>query len=401
MTPNAPEAKDWSRKMPHSIRILQVFGHTGRGGSELRTLELLRHLDRRRYQLQFCTLSGRSGSLDDEIRSLDAQVHPIRLRRFDFPSRFRKLLRTQEFDVVHSNVHYMSGYILRLAAQCGTPVRIAHFHNAHDSRGANLARAAYRNWMRRYLDRHATHLLGCSRYAMAGAWGPDWKSDPRCRVAYYGLEPSDFDAPADHEGVRQEFAVPWRAPLCIHVGRLVDQKNHLRLISIFARLLERRPDARLLLVGRGDGASEARVRSRIRQLGIDQRVVFCRERTDVPRLLKAADLMIFPSLWEGLPGVVLEACAVGTPVVAADLPGIQEIADRLPGVRALSLDTPDRQWASQIDHLLSNRSSDVARRDAGRIFAAGPFTVDRYVRQICNVWDAAAPGLPSQIRKAA
>ena len=115
-------------------------------------------------------------------------------------------------------------------------------------------------------------------------------------------------------------------------------KNHLRLIDIFGEVLRRQPTAVLLLVGQGRNAIERRLHRRIAQLGLGGQVVFCQERTDVPRLLGAADALIFPSLWEGLPGVVLEACAAGTPVLASDLPGVRDIAARLPRVRCLSLE---------------------------------------------------------------
>ena len=386
--------------MPTPVNILQVFSYMGRGGAEMRTLEVLRQIDRRRYAVQFATLAGRCGSLDPEIRQLGSPIHAFRLKRLDFARRFRRLLRRQHFDVVQANLHYASGHILRLAAQCGVPARIAHFHNSGDGRGSGPLRKAYRKLMRGWLDRYATGVLCCSRGAMAGAWRPHWESDPRCRVLYYGLAPADFDGKPEQDGVRREFAVPPDAPLCIHVGRMVHQKNHVRLISIFSRVLDRRPQSRLLLVGRGDQDCETQVRHRIRQLGIGDRVVFCGERSDVPRLLKAADVMIFPSLWEGLPGVVLEACAVGTPIVATDLPGIEEIAGRLPGVATRSLDAGDRAWAGAVDRALLHRPTDQTRQAARQALAQSEFTVSRYAREMCRVWDEQA-GSPASTRQKA
>ena len=81
---------------------------------------------------------------------------------------------------VHSQVLYYSGYILRLAARCGTPIRVAQFQNSHDSR-RGWHRPVVRSVMRRWIDRYATHITAVSEGAMAGIWGLDWRREPRCR----------------------------------------------------------------------------------------------------------------------------------------------------------------------------------------------------------------------------
>jgi len=379
-----------------------------RGGAEVRTVEIFRHLkghhDRHRYRFHFCCLSGLPGELDREINALGGQVHLLRQSRPGFPSRFRQLLRRERIDVVHSHLHYYSGYLLRLAAECGVPVRVAHFRSTKTDVVPRLGRkllhrlirpcvARYANdgTMRKWMDRYATDVLGVSRYVLENNWGINWSSDPRCRVVYDGIDVEPFNRPADRRGVRREFGLGDDATLLIHVGRMAEPKNHLRLISIFAELLRHRPASRLLLVGRtsaGEYASafEKQVRCRIAEQGISDRVVFAGERTDVPRLIKAADALLFPSLWEGLGDVVLEACAAGTPVLAADLPSIREIAGRLSGVQYLSLGQPDSQWARATIRLADDRPSESTRAAALRLFASSVFTVRQCAEDLCRIW---------------
>ncbi|HUT59065.1 MAG TPA: glycosyltransferase [Phycisphaerae bacterium] len=376
--------------MVKPIEILHVFSRMTRGGAEMRTLEILRHIDHRRYRLHFCALSGRLGTLDEEFRALGSRTYLLDLRQMGFARRFRKLLTEQRFDVVHSHVFYSSGLVLRLAAECGTPVRVAHFRSSHDGGGSSLPRRMLRKLMRHWIDQHATHILAVSESAMTAAWGPQSRSDPRCRVIYNGLDPSAFDGKADREGVRREFGLPGNALLYLHVGRFTKAKNHLRLVSIFAELLKRCPAATLLLVGGGNDEIKRDVAARITGLGIGDRVVFCGERTDVPRLLKAADTLIFPSLWEGLPGAVLEACAAGTPVLASDLPVIREIAARLPLVHPLSLDADDERWARAIEAMATGSNSDSARQAAHRSFTDSIFTIDRCTETTSQVWRLAS-----------
>lgn len=377
--------------MSEPIKILHVFGRLGHGGAELRTMEILRHVDRRRYRFHFCALSGLPGELEAEIRALGAEVHRLARSRIGFAGRFRGLLRQLQPQVVCTHVLYYSGFIQRLAGQCNVPVRAVFFRSLYDGRGSGPGRRMYRQLMRHWIDRYATHILAVGEAAMAGAWGPHWRSDPRCQVIYNGLEPARFETETDPEAVRQEFGVPPEAPLYIHVGHMRKPKNHLRLLSIFAEVLQQQPAARLLMVGRGGNRIERRVGKRIAELGIRHRVVLCGQRTDVPRLLGAADALIFPSLWEGLPGAVLEACAAGTPVLASDLPGVREIAARLPQVHCLSLDAEDAKWAQVLGEIPGRRDAESARRQARQSFAGSVFTISQCAGRHCRVWQGLGP----------
>lgn len=392
------------------ITILHVHGRMARGGAEMRTVDVFRHIDRRRYRFHFCCLSGLCGQLDEEILALGGQVHRMRQSRIGFPRRFRDLLRRWQFDVVHCHLHFYSGYILKLAAECGTGVRVAHFRSSradgastarrtlHGLMRLCMARYAGQSTMRRWMDRHATHILGVSRSALASTWGPGWRSDPRCRVVYDGLETAAYRGEPDDRGVRRELGLPDDAPLFVHVGRFTEAKNHVRLISMFWEIIRRQPAARLLLIGRtvAGGADDTilrRVRQRIAELGMADRVVLAGERGDVPRLMKAADVLLFPSLWEGLGDVVLEACAAGTPVLASDLPSIREIADRLPGVRRLSLAEGDAAWAHAALQTAVDRPSGAQRRAAWDRFTNSVFTVGHCTQALGQIWQGCGRGL--------
>ncbi len=386
-----PRQQEREPRMAKPIKILHVLSRMSRGGAEVRTMEILRHIDRRRYRFHFCTLSGLPGELDEEILALGGEIHPLRLNPVTFGRRFGRLLRQHRFDVVCSHLLYAAGFVLRLAARNKTPVRVAFLRSSHDGRGCGAARKMYRKLMHRWIDRYATHIVAVSEGVMAGVWGQPWRSDPRCEVIYDGIEPADFGEQTQRQEVRQEFSVPPDAPLYIHVGHLRPPKNHLRLIEVFAELQRRQPAARLLLVGKGGNQIERGVRQRLAELQIDNRVTFCRQRTDVPRLLKAADAMIFPSLWEGLPGAVLEACAAGTPVLASDLPGVREIAARLPQVRCLPLDAENAQWAQVAGEISRVQGIDAARREVRQSFAESVFTIDQCAQRHCRVWEGLGP----------
>ena len=365
-------------------RILHVFGSLQRGGAEMRTLEVLRLLDRNRFAFGMVALSGQRGELAPVAEADGIDIEVCALGK-GFGRRFTDLLQRLDVDVLHSHVHYASGYLLWLAKRAGVRRRIAHFRNTSDGQGNGLRRRVQRAVMRRLIEWCATDILAVSEGTMAEAWGPDWNRDPRCRVIFNGLDTSRFEAPVAAGDVRREFGWAADVPFFINVASFQPAKNQIRVVEVFQAIAERNPEARLLFVGREVNGYQASVRAAVNRLGLDDRVVFAGERSDVPRLLKAADVLLFPSRWEGLPGAVLESCAAGLPVVASDIPGVLEIGGYFPGVFALPLSHSDSVWAS---HGLAAASSGRAHED-WRNFDETPFALRRAAQSLNAVYERA------------
>ncbi|NSW57419.1 MAG: glycosyltransferase [Armatimonadetes bacterium] len=351
----------------------------------MRTLEVMRHVDRSRFQMDFLVTSGAKGQLDGEIQALGGKVIPCSLKSVGFPARFGAIVRSGGYTVVHSHLHLFSGFILMLAARQRIPVRIAHFRSMGDAHQDGLLRNAQRALMRRLLDQYATDILAVSEGALVGSWRADWRNDPRCRVVYNGLDITAYRSPPDRAGVCAEFGLPLDARVCVHVGRFCEAKNQGRLASIFVELADMQPDAYLLLVGKPGGREEELARGTVNAAGLQDRVVFTGERSDVSRILCAADLAFLPSRREGLPGAVLEACAAGIPVIASDLPGCQEIATHFELVRCLPLAQPDRVWAEAARDALMSHQPDRAAALAR--FDASPFSLETCAQAMTGIWE--------------
>jgi len=368
--------------MSAPVTILHIFGRMNRGGAEMRTLDMMRLLDRDRFRLHFCTLSGLPGDLDHEILSLGGVVHPCRLDP-GFPRRFRRLIREVRPEVVHSHVLHASGYMLRLSAAEGVPIRIAHFRSTGDGRQPSLRRQIQGSVMRRWLNRYATDILAVSHGAMREAWTRYYPADERCKVIYTGIDTAPFAADVDPIVVKREFAIPASSRTYIHVGNFTLEKNHRKLVRIWAELVKMDPDAHLIMVGRGGTPTELQARQMVEQLGLSGSVHFTGSRIDVPKLLRSADTMIFPSLREGLPGVVLESCAAGTSVVASDLPGVVEIAAHFSSVVPKPATATDLDWAETACQLAKMARNRV---EALRVYRTSPFSIDRAIELHEAVW---------------
>jgi glycosyltransferase involved in cell wall biosynthesis len=175
-----------------------------------------------------------------------------------------------------------------------------------------------------------------------------------------------------------------------HVARSLQSKNRVRAVRIGGALGVRRPGARLLLVGSVDEQEANAIDRQIAGLPEPDSVRRSGPEQNVPALLRRSSALLVTSTREGLPGVVLEALAVGTPVVATPLPGTTFIADLIPGVTLMPLDSPDEEW---VDALLAAARVDAQGRAAiAEAFSRSPFLVDRAVVEYRTLWERGLAG---------
>ena len=329
------------------IRVLQVVGTMNPGGIETWLLNVLRFIDRSRFQLDFCTFGPETGLYAPQVEELGGRMIacPIGRNLWSFRNRFRQILRQGNYDVVHSHVMFFSGAVLRWANMARVPVRIAHSHTSQDEKKGRPGRSVYKRMTRSFISRHATHGLAASNLAAGELFGADWENDTRFRVLHCGIDLSRFEKALVPENIRHEFGIPAKAPVVGHVGRFVSAKNHHFFLDVAAEISVRRPEVHFLLVG--DGPLREEIEARAKTMGCNGNIHFAGNRTDVPRLLNGAmDVFILPSLWEGIPLALLEAQAAGLACVVSS--EITDEADVLPYrcVR-ISVSDPPSKWAQE------------------------------------------------------
>ena len=373
-----------------AIRILQVVGGMNRGGIETWLMHVLRNIDRDRFQMDFLVHTEKPCPYDDEVRALGSKIIPCLKpsKPWLYASNFNRIWEEYgPYDIVHSHVHYFSGYVLYLAKQAGVTLRIAHSHNDTSSAEAKagLARRLYLTLMKFLIARYATLGFGCSCKAATDLFEPSWEKDGRWQILYYGIDLTSFCQPVDPIAVRSELGIPVDAFVIGHVGRFEEQKNHRFLIDIVAEIAKREPKMHLLLIG--DGSMRSAIEQKVVQKGLANHVTFAGLRPDVPRLmLGAMDLFLLPSIHEGLGLVLIEAQAAGLPCVFSDV--VPEEVDLVkPLVQRISLSKSATDWAEAIV-TMRDAASAIAQTNALAVVENSHFNIAKSVQNLTEVYEA-------------
>jgi glycosyltransferase involved in cell wall biosynthesis len=373
------------------LRVLHVMGGLDRGGIETFLMHVLKHHDRARLQMDFVCHQDRVGAYDEQVLASGSQIFRCAFtsQPQKYAREFRRILKENgPFDIVHSHVHSYDGYVVKLAHQAGVPVRVAHSHNdtSHFDDKAGPARRVYLSLMRRFIQKHATLGLACSRVAATSLFGDDWEDDARWKLLNYGINLKPFHDVVDRNAQRAKLGIGADEIFVIHVGRFDPQKNHEFLIRIAKAMAEREPKVRLLMLGQG--TLRPSIEKQAEELGIKERVIFGGSRPDVPHCLLAADVFLMPSWHEGLPLAGLEAQSAGLPLVVADTV-TPELAV-VPGqVQFLSLSQSPDEWAQAVLSA-AQAGSTLSRADALATMEASEFNIENTVAALEKIYYDAA-----------
>lgn len=303
------------------VRVLHVVDRLARGGVETWLAAVAEHIDRSRFHMDVMVHTSEPQPYDHRMRALGCRIIPC-LRPahpWRYGANFIRLTRRfGPYDVVHCHTHFWNGIVLTLARLAGIPVRLPHSRVSSDQIKGELRilRQPYRSVMRSLILTNATGGLAVSSEAGAGLYGPNWQVDERWTILRSAIDLSMFHNPPKPTGLPPRLAGS-TGPVIASIARFDQQKNHLFLVHIFKAMFKARPECTFLFVGSGPGESE--MRRRVAQSPIARSSVFLGERPDIPSLLShSIDLIMLPSLFEGLPRVVLEAQAAGVPALISD-----------------------------------------------------------------------------------
>ncbi|MFZ3577247.1 glycosyltransferase family 1 protein [Virgibacillus sp. DJP39] len=345
--------------MGDPLKILHVVVNMNRGGAETLIMNLYRNMDRKKVQFDFLTC--KEGVFDTEIREMGGIVHRIpyltEVGHFGYLRELDRFLEANSgYKIIHSHMDKMSGLVLRAAKKANVPIRIAHSHNT-SSEGTRISKI-YKWYAGRHILPNATQLYACSRSAAEWLYGNKSKNTV---VLKNGIEPDGFQYKQSvRESIRKELKLDPESFVIGHVGRFATQKNHQFLLDVFAEVRKNLPNAVLILAG--DGPLKAEISEKAKKLKIDSDVKILGIREDINILLQAFDIVVFPSLHEGLPVTLIEAQGAGLPCMISDKV-TREVDMEIGLVQSLPL-TNLSTWVNAIVERAQNLKSRKITRNA-------------------------------------
>lgn len=331
-------------------RLLCIVGGMNAGGAETFLMKLYRKMNKDLFQMDFAVAITEKGYYDDEILSMGGRIYRISPKSAGVIRNFndiKMLVKREKYSyVLRTSQHSLSALEL-FAARCGgaknTIFRSSN-SNTTTGRGKDLMLHRLCQFMPRW---YADIKLAPSTEAAEFMFGKNCVKNGRAILLHNAVDLSIFNYDmVSRERIRNELKIPANVTLLGHIGRLNQQKNHAFLLDVFKLYNSKNPNSVLLLVGKGE--LEDNIREKAKALDISEKIIFTGVRSDVPALLSAMDVFVFPSLYEGMPNTVIEAQATGLQCVIADT--ITREADITGLVHYLPLGNA-KEWASYIDRL--------------------------------------------------
>lgn len=312
------------RKIQKPIRVLHIVGIMNMGGIENLLMNIYRNIDREEIQFDFLVTREEKGIFDDEIKSLGGNIYNIPHMSSVGVLKYKKILfeffkEHKEFRIVHCHRDALCSIYLKQAKKAKIQVRIAHSHTIKLAEGKG-AKGIMNTLIKRYFmlfTRYsATDYFACSKDA--GKWLFGQKiANNKLNVIKNGININKYIYSQKIAlEIRQKLGVSDNTFLIGHVGRFELAKNHTFLVDIFEQLQKEISNVELCLVG--DGSLIEEIKRKVNKLGIQDKVKFLGIQNNINELMMAFDTFLFPSLFEGLGIVAIEAQATGLPCVVSN-----------------------------------------------------------------------------------
>lgn len=293
------------------IRVAVVIGKMHAGGKKNLVMEYYRHIDKNKVQFDFFCDTDSNSIPKEEIEILGGHVYmvPPYQKIFKNMSTMKKIFKKNNYLILHGYNSTMNVFAMFVGKQCSIPIRINEsISMGHKDDKKNLLK----NILKPFSICFATHFMANGE--VCGRWQFGDKLFDEGKVAVFktviDVNKHSFELEL-REKCRKEFGLENNIVIG-HIGRFTAQKNTLFIIDIFNEIKKKEPKAKLLLIGHGELEDE--MLSKIKQSGLDDKVLYLGKREDIHQFYNAMDCFLLPSLYEGLPVVGVEAECCGLPV---------------------------------------------------------------------------------------
>ena len=363
-------------------RVLHVIDSLHLGGAQEVVLNLATCGNQQRFSHEVATMHGR-GVYWDRMQVLGIPLHSLSPHKYLpwYAASLPALLLRGRFDILHCHLVASNIVAKPLGRLCRVPVILNHDHTNDDYRANERLRLA----LDALSNRLASHIIAvsdsCRRFLIVRERVPSEK----ITLIQNAIDLRRFSAACGTRSeARKALGLPDNCPVIAGVGRLNPQKNFSLFIRVAAEVLKRHPRAAFVLAG--DGPEEGLLRKLALECGVAERLHFCGYVSDARQVYLSADVVLMPSLFEGLPMSLLEAMAMRVPVVASALDGIAEVVDD--GRDGFLVPSGDAQlFCERVCELIGNPSLAAELGAAASEKIALRFSSERMCSEVERVYD--------------
>lgn len=371
-----------------NTKVLIVAGAMNVGGIENQLMHLLRQANRGQFQIDF-TSTERNPFFKDEILSLGSECILIPKTQGKHFLRYcwalYKIMRQGKYDIVHSHELFHSGMVMLTARLAGVKHRFVHAHNWSDDEGTGVKkswkRRAYNRIMKRLIQRNATDFIACSTLAGRFLYGENVMKQSNYHLVYNSVDTSKFIEKYDQKETGEFLGDGWINVL--QVGRFTPIKNQLFTAEIARELKMRGQKIRILCAGNVGGDYDNAVAKTIKDYGLEEHMLLLGVRRDVDVLMRKSAAFLLPSLYEGMPLVLIEAQATGLPCVTADTYS-HEVDFGLNTVNWLQLEEGASKWADTVEKAV--QKSRAEKTAVIQAIEKGGFDSRVFAEKICELY---------------
>lgn len=370
-------------------RILHVVNIMDRGGVETLLMNIYRQIDRNTMQFDFLTHPYHRDAIqeyENEIKAMGGIVYkaprfvknPIQYRRY-----VCQVLDSHRYQIVHGHSLETSSVVYMREVKKRKLYLIAHAHNTGET--GSVARRCAVGMAHRAIRQYPDFFFGCSDEAINIDFGFRNAQSDRSKLFHNGIDLSRYNID-EYEHQLQKADIYGTAdsafPVFGTVGRLTEQKNQLFLLDVFAEIMKREPISILSIVGKG--GLENALRSKASDLGIASHVRFEGSVPNVPSYLKAFDVFLFPSIYEGLGMAGVEAQAAGLPtLMSTNVPSLAHCTDL---AQSLPLSAGPNVWADKAIEMY--RANVGQRKDRTDSVREAGFDISQIAQGLCDFYEA-------------
>lgn len=365
--------------MAEPIRIAQIMGKWFGGGVEAVVMNYYRHINKDKIQFDFICDNDSTDIPYEEINNLGGRVIliPPYQKLFKYQKELRKVLKENNYKIIHSHINTLSIFPLYAAYRVGIPIRIAHSHSTTNKQ--EWKKDLLKQLLRPFSKVFATKYFCCSE--LAGRWLFGDKEYDKGNVYLLNnaidLDKYKYNKKIRKE-VRDELNIKDDTLVIGHIGRFVKQKNHEFLIDIYNEIYKSNNNSLLLLAGQGPDKSM--IEDKVKELGLSNNVIFLGQRKDANRLYQAFDVFLLPSLYEGLPVVGVEAQASGLLcILSSDMTKETKVLDT---TQFIDLKTSPEDWAET----LINNYKNFKRIDTKEEISNNGFNIEKEANKLEKIY---------------